>query len=77
MSGGGWKVKGGLQLPLGHRQWCCVFSKGQKQVQSTGKTEVAVSSSLAHLTSLSIPSSGPTGSVVHLCGLTGLAKSPL
>ena len=30
-SGGEWKAKGVLQLPLGHRQWCCVFSKGQKQ----------------------------------------------
>ena len=29
--GGWWEAKGGLQLPLGHRQWCCVFSKGRKQ----------------------------------------------
>ena len=35
-SGGGWEAKGRLQLPLGHRQSCCVFSKGQKQAQSTG-----------------------------------------
>ena len=34
--GGGWEAEGGLHLPLGHRQWCCVFSKGQIQVQSTG-----------------------------------------
>ena len=34
--GGGWEVEGGLHLPLGHRQWCCVFSKGQIQVQSIG-----------------------------------------
>ena len=33
--GGGWEAEGGLHLPLGHRQWCCVFSKGQIQVQST------------------------------------------
>ena len=26
---GGLVAKGGLHLPLGHRQWCCVFSKGQ------------------------------------------------
>ena len=34
--GGGWEAEGGLHLPLGHRQWCCVFSKGQIQAQSTG-----------------------------------------
>ena len=34
--GGGWEAKGGLQLLLGHRQVLCVFSKGQKQAQSTG-----------------------------------------
>ena len=28
---GWWEAEGGLHLPLGHRQWCCVFSKGQKQ----------------------------------------------
>ena len=33
--GGGWEAEGGPHLPLGHRQWCCVFSKGQIQVQST------------------------------------------
>ena len=22
----GWQAKGGLHLPLGHRQWCCVFT---------------------------------------------------
>ena len=22
--GGGWEAEGGLHLPLGHRQWCCV-----------------------------------------------------
>ena len=33
--GGGWEAEGGLHLPLGH-QWCCVFSKGQIQAQSTG-----------------------------------------
>ena len=27
--GDGWEVEGGLQLPLGHRQWYCVFSKAQ------------------------------------------------
>ena len=32
----GCEAKGGLHLPLGHRQQCCVFSKGQIQVQSTG-----------------------------------------
>ena len=32
----GREAEGGLQFPLGHRQWCCVFSKGQKQAQSTG-----------------------------------------
>ena len=32
--GGGWEAEGGLNLPLGHRQWCCVFSKGQIQAQS-------------------------------------------
>ena len=26
-SGGGWVAKGGLYLPLGHKQQCCVFSK--------------------------------------------------
>ena len=34
--GGGWEAEGELHLPLGHRQWCCVFSKGQIQAQSTG-----------------------------------------
>ena len=34
--GGVWEAEGGLHLPLGHRQWCCVFSKGHIQVQSTG-----------------------------------------
>ena len=34
--GVGWLAEGGLHLHLGHRQWCCVFSKGQIQVQSTG-----------------------------------------
>ena len=24
---GGWVAKGGLYLPLGHRQQCCIFSK--------------------------------------------------
>ena len=33
---GGWEAKGGLHLSLVHRQWCCVFSKVEKQVQSTG-----------------------------------------
>ena len=33
---GGWEAEGGLHLPLGHRQWSCVFGKGQIQVQSTG-----------------------------------------
>ena len=75
--GGGWEAKGGLHLPLGHRQWCCVFSKGQIQVQSTGQTEVVVNNSLALPTSLLMPSRGLTGSVVHLCGFTGSAKSPL
>ena len=32
----GWEAKGELHLPLGHRQWCYVFSKGQIQAQSTG-----------------------------------------
>ena len=34
--GGGWEAKGGLHLPLGHKQWCCVFSKRQIQAQCTG-----------------------------------------
>ena len=34
--GGGWVAKGGLFLPLVHRQQCCVFSKWQKQIQSIG-----------------------------------------
>ena len=72
----GWEAKGGLHLPLEHRQWCCVFSKGQIQAQCTGWTEV-VFSSLAPLTSLLMPSRGLTGSVVHLCGFTGLAKDIL
>ena len=54
----GWEAEGGLQLPLGHRQWCCVFSKGEKQVQCTGQKEVVVSSSLAPLASLLMPSRG-------------------
>ena len=33
---GGWEAESGLHLPLGHRQWCCVFSKGEIQAQSTG-----------------------------------------
>ena len=61
--------------PLGHRQWCCVFSKGQRQVQSTGYTEMVVSSSVAPLTSLLMPSRGLLGSVVHLCGFTGWQKA--
>ena len=79
--GGGWETVGGLHLPLGHRQWCCVFSKGQIQAQCTGYTEVVVSSSssssLALPTSLLMPSRGLTGSAVYLCGFTGLAKNPL
>ena len=47
MGRGGWEAEGGLHLPLGHRQCCCVFSKGQIQAQSTGYTEVVISSSLA------------------------------
>ena len=35
-SGGGWEVERELHLPLGYRQWYCVFSKGQIQAQSTG-----------------------------------------
>ena len=54
--GGGWEAEGGLHLPLGYRQWCCVFSRGQIQAQSTGQTEVVVSSSLAPPTSLLMPS---------------------
>ena len=34
--GGGGEFEGGLHLPLGHRQWCCVFSRGHEQAQSTG-----------------------------------------
>ena len=33
--GCGWEAEGGLHLPLGHRQWCSFFRKGQIQVQST------------------------------------------
>ena len=33
---GGWEAECRLHLPLGHRQWCCVLSKGQIQVQSKG-----------------------------------------
>ena len=33
--GGGWEAEGGLHLPLRHRQWCCIFSKGQIHAQST------------------------------------------
>ena len=25
--GGGWEAGGGLYLPLGHRQQCCMFNK--------------------------------------------------
>ena len=35
-SGGRMVAEGGLYLPLGHRQQCCVFSKRKKQTQSTG-----------------------------------------
>ena len=74
--GGGWETEGGLHRPLGHRQWYCVFSKGQIQVQSTGQrwSSAVV---LTQLTSLLMPSRGLTGSVVHLCGFTGSAKSLL
>ena len=56
-------------------QQCCVFSKVQKQAQSTGhvQTVVVVSCSLAPLISLLVPSRGFTGSVVHRHGFTGLA----
>ena len=74
---GGWEAEGRLHLPLGYRQWCCVFSKGQIEAQSTGYTEVVFSSNLAPPTSLLMPSRGLTGSVVHLCGFTGSAKSLL
>ena len=37
--GGGWEAKGGLRLPLRHRQQHCV-SKWHKQSQSTGLAAV-------------------------------------
>ena len=75
--GGGGEAEGRLHFPLGHRQWCCVCRKGQIQAQCTGWIMVVVSGSLASPTSLLMPSRGFTGSVVHLCGFTGLAKSLL
>ena len=75
--GGGWEAEGGLNLPLGHWQWCCVFSKGQKEAQSTGQTKVVIGSSLAPVTCLLMPSRGFTGPVVHPRGFTGSAKSLL
>ena len=34
--GGGWAAEGVLNLPLGHRQQCCVFNEWHRQAQSTG-----------------------------------------
>ena len=46
-----------------------------KQIQSTGLAETAIGSCLAPQVSLLMPLTGSTGPVVHLHGLTGLAKS--
>ena len=75
VGGGGGQVAGGrLYLPLGHRQQCCVFSKWQKQVQSTGWIKTVIGSSLAPFSSLLMPFTNSTDPVVYLDGLTGLAK---
>ena len=32
--GGGRQVESGFSLPLGHRQWCCVLSVGDRDVHN-------------------------------------------
>ena len=71
-----WVAEGTLHLPLGYRQHCCVFSKSQKKIQSTGYDTVIVSS-VALLTSLLTSFLGPTNPVVNLFVLAGFAKSHL
>ena len=44
---GGWVARGELNLPYGHRQQCCVFSKRRKGTQSTAQVETVIGSSLA------------------------------
>ena len=44
--GMGGQAEGGLSLPLGHRQWCCVISRCQRCTQSTGEIETDIVSSL-------------------------------
>ena len=53
------------------------LQQGKEKAQSRGQTGVVVSCSLAPLTSLLMLSKGFTGSVVHLHGFTGLAKTLL
>ena len=72
---GWWVARGGLNLPSGYRQQCCVFSKGQKWSQSTGQVEIVVDSSLAPVISLLMPFTSPTDPVLHHGDLTGLAIS--
>ena len=46
--GGGWEAKGRLYHPQEDKLQCCVFSRAQKQLQSTWQAEMVVSSSLTH-----------------------------
>ena len=71
--GGGWAAGGGLRLSLRHKLPCCVFSRRHKKSQSTEQAETVVGYSLAPHTPLLMPSSGFTGPVIHLHGLTGFA----
>ena len=73
----GWAARDRLHLPTGHRQYFCVFSKWQKQTQSTVHAETVVGSSLAPYTFLLVPFTGSTGPVEHLHSLTGLAEGHL
>ena len=47
----------------------------KKGTESTGQVETVVDSSLAPVTSLLVPPTGPTDPVMHHDGLTGLAIS--
>ena len=46
-----------------------------KGTESTGQVETVIGSSLVPVTSLLVPSTGPTDPVLHRGGLTGLAIS--
>ena len=75
--GGGWQAGGGQKLPLGCIEWCCPLSRWQICTQPTGWVETDIVGSLTPSQLWLVRPSGPTGPVMHQCGLTWLAKSRL